>query len=147
MSDAPRWPLDREPALPLGDLRAAAAPRPCLIDDPTLDATFYYDTNPLDTSGQPLTYMYSYNTAGRVIEQRMEFPVNVGPGQYPTQPLDASYTWDNQGRLTQMIYPTASAPFPINGPTYNYSYDAMSNLSAVNNTTCGICIADQRISG
>ena len=122
MSDAPRWPLDREPALPLGDLRAAAAPRPCLIDDPTLDATFYYDTNPLDTSGQPLTYMYSYNTAGRVTGKRLQVGGSQS-GQTPAN-LDTDYWWDNQGKLTQMTYPSS-------GPLLGYQYDSMNRLGTV----------------
>jgi RHS repeat-associated protein len=122
VSDAPRWPLDREPALPLGDLRAAAAPRPCLIDDPTLDATFYYDTNPLDTSGQPLTYMYSYNTAGRVTGKRLQVGGSQS-GQTPAN-LDTDYWWDNQGKLTQMTYPSS-------GPLLGYQYDSMNRLGTV----------------
>ena len=96
---------------------------------------YYYDTNPFNSSfstntwgrlaavsfGGPnapgtLSYQYNYNAAGRVLTQRFALPA-MAP--YPSGlNLDAAYTWDNQGRVTQMAYPQS-------GPTYAYGFDVM----------------------
>jgi RHS repeat-associated protein len=125
-------------------------PGPCLLGDDRQEATYYYDTNPLDTTGfsqntwgrlaaaqfavehavngvtQPLTYMYSYNGAGRVTGKRLQ----VGGTQSGKTPanLDLSYYWDNQGRPTGIWYPLDGYPDGQTAGRYSYSYDSMSRL-------------------
>jgi RHS repeat-associated protein len=112
-----------------------------LTEDTNQQWDYYYDTNPLDPSfpaqntwGRlaavkfsssslpqnnvgPLLYEYSYNQAGRVTLQRMQAPA-------ATAHLDATYTWDNEGRMTSLAY-------PLSGPTYAYAFDAMGRLSTM----------------
>ena len=96
---------------------------------------YYYDTNPFNSTfstniwgrlaavgfGGPnvagtLSYQYNYDAAGRVLTQRFAIPA-MAP--YPSGlNLDATYTWDNQGRLTSMAYPQT-------GPVYAYGFDVI----------------------
>lgn len=43
--------------------------------------------------------------------------------------LDASYTYNNEGKITSMTYPTTTISGA--GLTYNYSYDSMYRLSGM----------------
>ena len=94
--------------------------------------TYSYDANPLDANYSQntwgrlaavqfhdMSYQYSYNQAGRVTNQRLIAP------QAPFD-LSAAYTWDTEGRITSLAYPS-SAVYP-NTPAYNYQYDAMGRL-------------------
>jgi YD repeat-containing protein len=103
--------------------------------DPRQNATYYYDTNPLDSSGysqniwgrlaavsfaseingQSLAYMYSYSQAGRVAGKRLQ----VGPAQSGQTPanIDTYYVWDNQGRMIDILL---SAGWPAGRPHGGY---------------------------
>jgi RHS repeat-associated protein len=132
--------------------------------DPVQQVNYYYDSNPyypsfstnavgrlaavtfaneagsaaapLGSSGtEQFIYNYGYNVAGRVTAQQL----TVSPASgYPVN-LNASYSWDNQGRMTGLNYPNS-------GPQETLSYDAMSNLSTINENLCtsenssGACI-------
>jgi RHS repeat-associated protein len=96
---------------------------------------YYYDTNPFSSSFSTntwgriaavgfsgpnapgtLNYQYSYNAAGRVTNQLFALPA-MAP--YPSGlNLEATYTWDNQGRISQLAYPQS-------GPLYAYGFDVM----------------------
>jgi hypothetical protein len=41
--------------------------------------------------------MYSYNQAGRVTQQHLNYSFLNGPFDF-----DATYNWDNEGRMTQI---------------------------------------------
>src|SRR5205823_2123499 len=56
--------------------------------------------------------------AGRVTRQHL----NAGP--IWGQEFDASYAWDNEGRMTSIGYPHG-------GPVYNYGFDAQGRLNAL----------------
>ena len=96
--------------------------------------TYAYDSNPLDgnysqnawgrlaavqfnSSGRGLFYEYSYNQAGRVTAQHMDYYGG-------TQTFDAGYTWDTEGRMTGINY----------GPSYSLQYDGNGRLSGMNGT-------------
>jgi YD repeat-containing protein len=70
-----------------------------------------------------LTYQYSYNAAGRVLKQRMTF----GRSGTTWSTLEATYGWDNEGRMTSMSNPT--------GNTYNYQFDAMGRVNRMTDAT------------
>src|ERR1039457_2421679 len=54
-----------------------------------LTAVQYQDEN----TGDPFSYMYSYNTAGRGTAQHMNYNGNAVS-------FDAAYSWDTEGRMT-----------------------------------------------
>ena len=109
--------------------------------------TFMYDTNTLDgtytsygagrlvavqnagysTNLGPsiqqaqFTEMYSYTQAGQPSGKRLQINESLGAYPYPvaTYNLNASYTYDTEGKMTSVSYPNA-------GPTYTYSFDSMS---------------------
>ena len=111
------------------------------------DVSYSYDTNPLDGSftqngwgrltalsfnaynSGTMAYLYSYNTAGRVTAQRMRLTNGN------TVDLTASYTWDNQGRMTSMGYP-GSANRYAGQDVYTYQYDAMGRLCGMTTPMC-----------
>jgi RHS repeat-associated protein len=103
--------------------------------------TYSYDTNPINGSysqnawgrltavqfqdeyyGNGFSYMYSYNQAGRVTAQHMNYD-----GQWD---FDATYQWDNEGRMTQINYPDG-------GPVYKMQFDEMGRLGTMNQVTGG----------
>jgi RHS repeat-associated protein len=108
------------------------------------DATYYYDTNPLDSTGysqntwgrlaavrfanentgQGLTYMYNYNQA-RVNGQRLQV---AGTGSQQAGNLDTTYGWDNRGRLQWLWYPLDGTYDGHTAPTYTSMYDSMGRL-------------------
>lgn len=128
---------------------------------PLQDVNYYYDTNPFVsgfsqnawgrltavtfggsstmygnvTASYSLsvapTYMYSYNQAGRVTDQRFRMTSTfTGVDSPVVNDFDAQYTWDNQGRMTARNGPDAN---------YAYAYDAMGRLSTM--TQAGNTIA------
>ena len=60
--------------------------------------------------------MYRYSAAGLMEGKRLRAAAGSS-----TNDLDASYTFDNEGRMTGQTYPTASAA----GETFAYTFDAM----------------------
>src|SRR5579883_1795254 len=121
--------------------------------------TYYYDT-PIDANygatntwgrvtavnfggsavyGMPsFTYEYSYSTAGRVTAQRMEAD-NVGSGPIV---LDATYTWDNEGRISSRTYPIIRPLSPTETNSYGYQYDPVGRLSGLTQPYCGFSAQD-----
>jgi hypothetical protein len=55
-----------------------------------------------ETAGSPeqFTYSYTYNQPGRLVTQRMQ--LHSGNA---TVNLDATYEWDNEGKMTSMVPP------------------------------------------
>ncbi|MGC1453046.1 MAG: RHS repeat-associated core domain-containing protein, partial [Candidatus Sulfotelmatobacter sp.] len=80
------------------------------------------------TAPYQLFYMFGYNQAGRVIAQDLRL-LSVYSGGSWGNDIYASYNWDNLGRMTRMNY-------PLNGPKNTMTYDAMSNLTSVNQAPC-----------
>jgi RHS repeat-associated protein len=70
-------------------------------------------------------YNYAYNTAGRVTAQQLSVLPMSG---YPVV-LTATYSWDNQGRMTALNYPNS-------GPQETLSYDPMGHLSTISSNLC-----------
>ncbi len=140
--------------------------------------TYYYDTNPLNTTfsqnplgrltavqyagltsrgGDPppiqLVDMYSYTQAG--LPAAKELQVNqtlywTGSSTMTTVNLNSTYTYNNEGKITAMTYPTTTNnnfvdiignPYGTNGnpdgigtypgASYNYSYDSMYRLNGM----------------
>jgi RHS repeat-associated protein len=137
--------------------------------------TYYYDTNPLDSSG------FSQNTLGRLaavkypniaqnpdagstplaiqMNEMYSYVASTGAGaglpsakrlqvnqvvyyqdnnnntQHGTVTvnLDSTSTYNNEGKVTAMTYPSTinGSDTPVPGPTYNYSYDSMYRLSGM----------------
>ena len=94
---------------------------------------YYYDSNPINGSYSqyaqgrlaavtfadesttfPMNYQYSYNQAGHVTSQHMDY-------DYGAHVFDASYTWDTEGRMTGTNY----------GPSYSLQYDVNGRLSGL----------------
>src|SRR5581483_9761497 len=121
--------------------------------NPCQAVDLYYDTNPLDgaysangwgrktaerfqvgcgTAWQgTITYMYSYTSAGSVTKKRMRF--NRGTQQAD---LEASYSYDNEGRTATVKTPDAYGPsgappgwVAVPGTTFTYTYDTMGRPS------------------
>ncbi len=119
---------------------------------PNQTVHYYYDTNPFDgefsqyawgrltavvfhsanNAMEEFAYMYSYNQAGRVTKQRLRLDHD---GQVVLMDLDASYTWDNEGRMTSLTYPRSGMGYGP-PPQYTYQYDAMGRLSGMQEMPC-----------
>ena len=77
------------------------------------------------SGSETFIYSYGYNVAGRVTAQQLTVVPMTG---YPAT-LNATYSWDNQGRMTALNYPRA-------GPQETLSYDAMGNLNTIGGNIC-----------
>jgi hypothetical protein len=64
--------------------------------------------------------MYSYNQAGRVTAQHMNYDSGV-------LGFDAAYSWDNEGRMTGINY----------GPQYAFTYDVNGRLGSMQDVAAG----------
>jgi RHS repeat-associated protein len=103
---------------------------------------YHYDTNPVDGAFTQngwgrltaveiagpaglyganinLKYLYSYTQTGHVTAQRMTAATSRSGAS--TVAMDASYGWDNEGRMTSLTGP---------GGTDTYAYDVMGRLSS-----------------
>jgi RHS repeat-associated protein len=128
---------------------------------PQVLRTYYYDTNPLDSTGmfsqnaigrltavqyagQPgsvqLNEMYSYTTAGLAATKRLQanepFSYQDSQGNHHntnlTQNLDSIFTYNGLGAVATIAYPgTVSLNVTTPGPSYNYSFDSMERLSGM----------------
>jgi YD repeat-containing protein len=103
-----------------------------------LAAVVFADEN----TGASYNYAYAYNQAGRVAGQCMTISQVVPGGYYQSwdyASVAATYTWDNQGRMTSLSYPgqfeqtNNTAPGPVN----SYTYDAMGNLAGLSQQCSG----------
>ena len=106
--------------------------------DPNQTVLYYYDTNPheptFSTNSQGyLTavqmnsswwYEYNYTVPGRVQDQRLQ----VAGLDY-----DASYVWDQEGRLSSQTWPSAVSP--STGPQYQFQYDSMGRVGSMQDTS------------
>ena len=87
------------------------------------------------------TEMYSYTQAGQVNTKRLQINQTLPtPWGSQTRNLDAAYSYDNEGKMTSVNYPTTysiSGFFPVAtaGPTYTYSFDAMSRPTTLTDQT------------
>ncbi len=112
-------------------------------------APFPLSTVP-DTAGPiSLVDMYSYTQAGLPAAKRLQvnevlaWKNNQGynQGGTGTDNLDSTYTYNNEGKVTAMTYPTTTpgytsgVAYNVPGASYNYSYDSMYRLGGM--TTSG----------
>ena len=74
------------------------------------------------------TYEYGYNTAGRTTMQRMEVIGLAGGGNTQKMDFDATYAWDNEGRVTAETYPGIGS---TQGLSLAYQYDVMGRLNGM----------------
>jgi RHS repeat-associated protein len=114
---------------------------------------YSYDTNPLNGSysqnawgrltavqfqdenrGDPYTYMYSYNAAGRVTVQHASYSGNYN--NYSVS-FDAAYTWDTEGRMTGINYGSLQYPQQQYPQQYTMQYDANGRLGGMQDATNG----------
>jgi RHS repeat-associated protein len=124
--------------------------------------TYYYDTNPLDPTGMFSQYalgrltavqypqfatnvqmndMYSYSQAGLPAAKRLQVNQLVAyddvnnhlQHQTVTVNLDSTYTYNDEGQVTAMTYPSTIGVLNVvtAGASYNYSYDSMNRLSGM----------------
>jgi YD repeat-containing protein len=112
--------------------------------DPKQTVLYYYNTHPYQptysnnaqgrlTAVQMNTYMryeYNYTPSGRVQDQRLW----VGGHFY-----DASYTWDQEGRMSSLQWPSEVSP--STGPLYQYQFDAMGRVSTMLDSSSGSTLA------
>jgi hypothetical protein len=75
-------------------------------------------------------YEYNYTASGRVQNQRF----SVGGHFY-----DASYTWDQEGRMASLQWPSEVSP--STGPLYQYQFDAMGRVSTMVDSSSGSPVA------
>ena len=73
--------------------------------------------------------MDSYNVAGRVTGQRLS--AQLPGGLAPADLLDASYGWDNEGRMTSQAYPVPAFNNTTDTLTLGYHYDSMGRLGTM----------------
>ena len=98
----------------------------------------------MDTSGTPgstmFTDMFSYTQAGQVAGKRLRLTqtmrqTNPNTHQQFTQTaagdLNLAYAYNNEGKVTQVTYPTENSITPI----FSYSYDSMMRLSSMTDTS------------
>ena len=71
-------------------------------------------------------YYYDYNQGGRVAGNQLQ----IVSGGSVIFNLQATYTWDNEGRMTNMTYPS--------GTSLNYTYDPVSRLTQIASASSGI---------
>jgi len=123
--------------------------------DTPLDSTFVDPGSRLpNTSGRlawtqvnsalttTFTYQYSYNPAGRVTGQRLQYaPAGWQSAGGTPLNLDAYYTWDNEGKMTAMEYPGKFSNGD-NQPAYTYSYDPMGHLNGMTENFCTAAAGD-----
>jgi YD repeat-containing protein len=106
-----------------------------VLSGSTVLRTFYYDTNTLDGS-----HTFTQNGTGRLVA--IQYPSSPAgafaewfsytqPGRMATKRLqitganlDASYTYDNEGK-------TATVQYPNSGPKYTYAFDLMHRASTL----------------
>ena len=85
-----------------------------------MDNVDYADPGSWNAYAYAYVYAYSYNQAGRVTLQQM----GVLGAKYSgnSMSLAAAYTWDNEGRMTSLQYPTGYMPYgPYHLPTAGYT--------------------------
>ena len=74
-----------------------------------------------------LTDMFSYSPAGQVVGKRLRVK-KTSNLQAGTGDLNLAYAYNNEGKLTQVTYPTDANN---NTPTFSYAYDAMMRLASM----------------
>jgi hypothetical protein len=89
-----------------------------------MTAVTFNDTTPAQL---PIYYEYSYNQAGRTTGQRLRYSNWTN--------FDATYAWDNLGRMTSLGY-------PLGGPTYASQYDSMGRLSGMTQASQSVAAAN-----
>jgi YD repeat-containing protein len=89
-----------------------------------------------ETPGSPeqFSYLYSYTTPGRVATQRMQYKVLIG-GTWTTANLDATYEWDNEGKMTSVVPPGGGLGGGTPNKYLNF-YDAQGRLNGMTETSC-----------
>jgi RHS repeat-associated protein len=101
-------------------------------EDTTQRTTYYYDITPgllgsnfvvQNTAGRPVAVasgpyreFYSYTPWGALAKKRVEHPYHGTNQNQNAQILEAALTYDAQGRVSQMLYPS--------GTLYQYDYHA-----------------------
>ncbi len=88
--------------------------------------------------------MFSYTQAGAVAGKRLRVaktnPYQNQQGQWVSQTgvgdLNLAYSYNNEGKPTQIVYPYDAASGI--SPTYNYTYDAMARLNGMTGTDNGV---------
>src|SRR5579883_2087248 len=71
--------------------------------------------------------MFSYSPAGQVVGKRLRVK-KTSNLQTGTGDLNLAYAYNNEGKVTQVTYPTDANN---NTPTFSYAYDAMMRLASM----------------
>jgi RHS repeat-associated protein len=92
------------------------------------------------------TEMYAYDKAGDVTGKRLQSNQTVTGGTVKTLDMDAHYTYDSEGKITSVAYPTTyawngSALVPTAGPTYTYSVDAMDRATGLKDQNNNVAVS------
>jgi len=79
----------------------------------------------------PFQEIYSYTTAGAPTKKRFR----IKKGSYTTD-LDSTYTYDNEGKMTSVVYPKSwNGSTWVNGPTLTNVFDSMGRLQKLQDGT------------
>jgi RHS repeat-associated protein len=126
-----------------------------LVEDASQRTTYSFDANPYDATysqhvagrlaavqysggnctslGPPRTgcdtmqEMYTYSAAGGMLGKRVRVIRGGAQGD-----LNASWTYDNEGRVTGVTYPQwSNAGASVPGSSYNYAFDSMGRLNTM----------------
>jgi RHS repeat-associated protein len=85
-------------------------------------------------TGDTVTEMYSYTQAGLAAGKRLHVARQQLNAGAMTADLNATWTYNNEGRLTGMTYPGDPNGFPV-APSYSYTYDGMGRLNTMTDGT------------
>jgi YD repeat-containing protein len=85
-------------------------------------------------TGYTITEMYNYSKAGQLLGKRLRLV--TGPddgGRTATDDVNASWSYDTEGRLTGITYPADSNYLSTTGPApaYTYTYNGLGQLSGM----------------
>ena len=142
-------------------------------EDTCQQENYYYDSNPFDSaysqnvSGRlaavqymgghgvstpscdtTFTEMYSYGAPGAAVKKKLRvtrtIPIDIPPySQTKNVDLEATFAYDNEGRMTSEQYPTAD----VAGPNLGFTYDTMGRLQKLTDLASGGDIINSTVYG
>jgi RHS repeat-associated protein len=99
---------------------------------PSTSQTLDNNTNPINFTGDTVIEMYSYTGAGQVTAKRLRITRAYSFNETLSVDLNGSWTYNNEGRMTSVSYPTdPNYSPPTTAPIYTYSFDGMGRLSGM----------------
>jgi hypothetical protein len=99
---------------------------------PATSSTQDHNGNEIDFTGDTVTEMYRYNTPGQVVGKRLRVTRADTLNENLTADLNASWAYNNEGKLTGVSYPGDNNYYV--SPSYSYTYDGMGRLAGMMET-------------